>query len=424
MTKRVNKIEAAMPQLKPKKRVAAYARVSSGKDAMLMSLSAQVSYYSELIQKNPDWEYTGVYSDEALTGTKDTRENFQKLLTACRNGEVDLVITKSISRFARNTVTLLETVREMKMHGVDVYFERENIHSMSGDGELMLTILASFAQEESLSASENQKWRIKKNFSEGKPWNGVMLGYRLENGKYIVILEEAAVVRKIFRYYLDGYGYIAIAKKLNEEGVQTRLGNEWTQTSLSKILKNYAYTGNLLLQKTYRENHITKKTLINHGELPMYHATDAHEAIIDTATFQAVQEEMKRRADKFKKNKSPAKNYAFTGKLICEKCGKNYRRKTTHTGIVWICPTYNTLGKSACSSKAVPENTLEKICVGLDFENITVCDNNILIVHLSDGTDKTIHWKDRSRSESWTEEMRNAARQKTLQRRNAKWQKQ
>ena len=146
-----------------KKRVAAYARVSSGKDAMLHSLSAQVSYYSEYIQKH-DWEYAGVYADEAITGTKDKRENYQKLLEECKAGDVQMVITKSISRFARNTVTLLQTVRELKDLGVDVYFEEQNIHTMSADGELMLTILASYAQEESLSASENQKWRIQKCF--------------------------------------------------------------------------------------------------------------------------------------------------------------------------------------------------------------------------------------------------------------------
>ena len=149
-------------------RTAAYARVSSGKDAMLHSLSAQVSYYNKLIQSNPEWLFCGVYADEALTGTKETRQNFQKLLAECRAGNIDLIITKSISRFARNTVTLLETVRELKVLGVDVFFEEQNIHTMSADGELMLTILASYAQEESYSASENQKWRIRKDFEAGK----------------------------------------------------------------------------------------------------------------------------------------------------------------------------------------------------------------------------------------------------------------
>ena len=237
-------LKANLPQLK---RVAAYARVSSGKDAMLHSLSAQVSYYNDLIQNHSGWQYAGVYADEALTGTKDNRENFQRLLTDCRAGKIDMVITKSISRLARNTVTLLETVRELKNMGVDVFFEEQNIHSLSADGELMLTILASYAQEESLSASENQKWRIKRNFENGMPWNGTMLGYRYKNGTLIIEPAEAETVNRIFTEYLDGSGMTAIAKRLNADGIPTRFGNDWGKTSVGKVLQNYAYTGNLLL---------------------------------------------------------------------------------------------------------------------------------------------------------------------------------
>src|SRR5574344_1421578 len=170
------------PPSKQLTRVAGYARVSSGKDAMLHSLEAQVSYYSDFIQRNRGWSYVGVYADEAKTGTKDSRDNFQRLLADCHTGKIDLIITKSMSRFARNTVTLLETVRELKGIGIDVFFEEQNIHTISGEGEVMLSILASFAQAESQSVSENQKWRIKKNFEEGKPWSYTMYGYRNENG--------------------------------------------------------------------------------------------------------------------------------------------------------------------------------------------------------------------------------------------------
>ena len=234
-------------------RVAAYARVSSGKDAMLHSLSAQVSYYSNLIQKHPGWQYCGVYADEALTGTKDTRENFQRLLTDCRAGKLDLIITKSISRFARNTVTLLETVRELKLLGINVYFEEQNIFTLSADGELMMTILASYAQEESRSASENQKWRIRANFKDGLPWNGTVLGYRIENGVYEPVAEEAELVQLIFSLYNGGWGTYKIAKFLNKSGYRTRRGKQWTHGSLQKLLNNYAYTGNLLLQTTFME---------------------------------------------------------------------------------------------------------------------------------------------------------------------------
>lgn len=237
-----------IPIIQKRKRVAAYARVSSGKDAMLHSLSAQVSFYSELIQRQNEWEYAGVYADEALTGTKDTRENFQRMIDDCRSGKIDMVITKSISRFARNTVTLLDTVRELKQLGVDVYFEEQNIHTMSADGELLLTILASYAQEESRSASENQKWRVRMNFKAGLPWNGTVLGYRIENGVYVPYDDEAELVQLIYELYISGWGAHKITKYLNQAGYRTRKGNEWHESVVSKLLKNYSYTGNLLLQ--------------------------------------------------------------------------------------------------------------------------------------------------------------------------------
>jgi len=410
-------------------RVAAYARVSSGKDAMLHSLSAQVSYYSDMIRSHPGWQYVGVYADEALTGTKNNRENFQRLLSDCRKGKVDLILTKSISRFARNTVTLLETVRELKGLGVDVYFEEQNIHSISADGELMLTILASYAQEESLSASENQKWRIRKNFEEGIPWHWRCIGYRLVDGKYEIIPEEAEVVQRIFAEYLDGKGYVAIAKGLNEDSIATRNGYQWTQTKIQKVLKNYIYTGNLLLQKTYSENHITKKQMKNKGELPMYHAVETHDPIISLATFEAAQREMDARSRHFHadagKTSSP-----FTGKILCDGCGKHYRRKKTTARAVWICTTFNTYGKAYCpTSRQIPEAALMAVTaevLGLDsfdehifiatVQEIHAGSNNTLQYILNDGTTVTTVWADRSRADSWTPEMKEAARKKAKER--------
>lgn len=419
------------PKLDQKKRVAAYARVSSGKDAMLHSLSAQVSYYSELIQNHEDWLYVGVYADEAKTGTKESRTDFQRLIEDCRAGKIDMVITKSISRLARNTVTLLQTVREFKALGVDIFFEEQNIHTMSSDGELMMTILASYAQEESRSASENQKWRIKRNFEEGMPWNGALLGYRLKNGRYEIVPEEAEIVRRIYAEYLSGSGYLTIAKQLNEDGIPTRFGRQWAQSVISKILGNYTYTGNLLLQKTFRENHITKKTRINKGELPKYHVENTHEAIIDADTFRAVQEEKTRRASHFKKKPAQRSTYPFTGLLVCENCGKNYRRKITKTGPVWVCGTFNTMGKAVCASKQIPEETLHKVTAEVleqeDFsedllrrqiKSILVCSGNVLIFRFFDRSEITKVWKDRSRSQSWTDDMKAAARQKALERRS------
>ena len=292
--------QRSFPKQMPKpKRVAAYARVSSAKDAMHHSLSAQVSHYSSYIQSHPGWEYVGVYADEAKTGTKENREQFQKLLADCRAGKIDIVLTKSVSRFARNTVTLLETVRELKGLGVDVHFEEQNIHTLSADGELMLSILASFAQAESQSVSENQKWRVKKNFSEGKPWSATLLGYRYHDGKLVIEPTEAEIVRRVFAEYLSGKGFVAIANGLRADGIPTRQGGTWCKATISKMLRNYTYTGNLLLQKTFNENYMTKRKCTNHGELPMYHAVDTHEAIIDMDTFQAVQTEIDRRAKKY-----------------------------------------------------------------------------------------------------------------------------
>ena len=395
------------PKLAERIKVAAYARVSSGKDAMLHSLSAQVSYYSSMIQSHRGWEYAGVYSDEAISGTKETRPGLQKLISDCHEGKIKMVITKSISRFARNTVTLLETVRMLKALGVDIYFEEQNIHTMSTDGELMLTILASYAQEESLSVSENQKWRIKKNFEAGIPWNGRMLGYRLIGERFEIVPTEATLVRRIFHEYLDGYGINKIAQGLNEEGVPAIRGEMWHKSTIANILCNYNYTGNLLLQKTFKESHLATMSYSNEGQLPKYHIEDSHEAIIDIDTFMAVQMEIERREKPIKTNQT----YPFSGLLKCAKCGKSYRRKVTATGPVWICSTFNTRGKKYCASKQIPESTLESVVYSLTddvkkIEKIVVDDKNALHFHFIDGLIVTRVWADRSRSESWTEEMR------------------
>ena len=415
----IRKIEQVhFPEVLPKKkRVAAYARVSSGKDAMLHSLSAQISYYSKMIQSHGDWEYVGVYADEALTGTKENRENFQRLLEDCRSGKVDMVITKSISRFARNTIALLETVRELKSLGVDVYFEEQNIHTSSSEGELMLTILASYAQEESLSVSENMKWRIRRNFEDGKPWNGTIFGYRMKDSVYTVVPDEANIVKRIYREFLEGSGANAIMRRLNEDGIPSRTGKRWCQESVLKILKNYSYTGNLLLQKTYNENHLTKRKIINNGERPQYHVSDAHEAIIDIDTYESVQNELVRRAEYYAPKKKEYGKYPFSGLIVCGVCGKKYRRKTTASGIKWVCTTYNNHGKNACASKAIPERVLYDLTADVTIGDLTAIqaeNGNTLVFCFKDGTQSVKRWKDRSRAESWTDEMKEKARQLSL----------
>lgn len=412
--KNVIVIEAA-PEIPKRKRVAAYARVSSGKDAMRHSLSAQVSRYSNLIQQHWEWEFAGIYADDAVTGTKEARVEFQRLLTDCRAGLIDMIITKSVTRFARNTVTTLETVRELKLLGVDIYFERENVHSMSGDGEFMLSILASYAQEESLSASENQKWRVRKNFEAGKVCGMRLLGYRLEDGVLTVVPEEAELVKEIFSDYLSGMGIVRIIKKYRERGVTL------TRTGLYGMLRNEKYQGDLLLQKSFVSDHITKRKVKNVGQLPQYHVSDSHCPIISKEMFAAVQAEIARRSVHHKPPECPS--YPFTGLIVCGKCGARYKRKhaaagTKYEKIVWICSTFNELGKSVCDSRQIPENILERLVDesgGID--NVTqIVVPAAGVIHLRMKTDDTLimKWENPSRRESWTPEMKQAARERQL----------
>ena len=222
-------IEEIPAKLKePKKiRVAAYARVSSDKDAAFHSLEAQTEYYRDYVAAHPDWELVSLYSDNGISGTTIHRPEFQRMLQDCRDGKIDLIVTKSVTRFARNTVILLETIRDLKKLGVDCYFEKEDMHSISPDGELLLTLLAMYAEEEARSASENQKWRIQKLYDQGKPAGGHIFGYRLVEEKFEIVPEEAEVVKEIFRLYLSGMGYGRIARTLIELGVPARFGGTW-----------------------------------------------------------------------------------------------------------------------------------------------------------------------------------------------------
>ena len=425
---------AALPQIRRRKRTAAYARVSSGRDAMWHSLSAQVSYYSALIQRRIEWEFAGVYADNPVSGTKENRAEFQQLLTDCRTGKIDLIITKSITRFARNTLTTLETVRELKNLGIDVFFEKEKIHSLSNDGELMLSILASYAQEESRSVSENCKWRIRKMFQAGRPNTGNMLGYRLKDGKLQIVPEEAEIVKQIFADYLSGMGKLAIAKKLNSQGIATKFGGPWLENVIHKILRNEKYTGDMVLQKTFQQDHISKKKRFNQGELPKYYVKNSHEPIIPHEIFEQVQQTIANRAAKYHPAKVVPIEYPFTGQIFCENCGQNYRRKHANAGnkyekIVWICSTFNTLGKAACSSQQIPENILIKKAaeaLGLSEFNeaifhdqisrIKVPGHNRLVFIFRDGHETKVTWQNPSRRESWTEEMKQTAREREVQR--------
>ena len=305
--KKVTAIEPKRHLLVPQKRVAAYARVSEDSDPMMRSVEAQISYYSKLIQSNPDWIYAGVYADKGISGTGiKHRRSFLEMMRACEEGRIDIILCKSISRFARNTVDLLNAIRRLKELSVEVQFEREHISSLSKEGEFMLTILASFAQEESRSISENVKWGMRKRFAKGEGMNTPdhVYGYRYdrEQKRYMIIPQEAETVREIYRLYLEGASTGDILKWLNEEGKRSTYGCRFDYTRIHFILTNEIYTGNRLLQKTYIESHLTKKLIKNRGELPKYLCEDLHEAIIDQETFDRVQEEHKRRGEYYAKH--------------------------------------------------------------------------------------------------------------------------
>jgi DNA invertase Pin-like site-specific DNA recombinase len=393
---------------------------------MLQSLSAQVSYYSDFIQKNLEWVYSGVYADE-VTGTQDTRAEFQRLLADCRAGKIDIVVTKSISRFARNTVTLLETVRELKALGIDVWFERENIHSTSKEGELMLTILASFAQEESRSVSENCKWRIHERFEKGDTASlSTLYGYNIKKGNITVNEEQAEVVRRIFDYYISGMGGRLIAQKLNEQSVPAYSGGRWSATRVRAILRNEKMAGDALLQKTFVVDHLEKKKVKNVGQMPKFYAQETHTGIIDRTIFNEAQAIMKSRAAPSK----PRKAYPFTGKIHCGNCGKHYKRKIARGHAFWHCATYMERGKAECPAKQIPENVL--FALSADVLELEVFDETVFLNHIDrilikeannltfifhDCHEIEKSWQDKSRAESWTDEMRAAARERLLCRR-------
>ena len=404
--KKISRIEPVLPVLAGRKKVAAYARVSRDTERLMNSVSAQVSYYSALIQNNPEWEYAGVYADCGISGTGTARRGeFLRMLADCEAGRINIILTKSISRFARNTVDLLETVRHLKSLGIEVRFEKEHINSLSEDGELMLSLLASFAQEESRSISENVKWGVRKRFQSGEigTANKHILGYRYdeEKQKYTIIPEEAETVRRIFAMYLEGRSLREIAGELNAAGLSTVKGCKFSEGSLNVMIRNEAYAGDIRRQKCYMADPITKTKVKNCGELPQYYMADCHEAIIDRETYAKVQAEMERRAGLV----NPA--YPFTGKMKCGICGNCFTRKKGtvrgKTYVHWICRSKKETGMS-CTSVNFSEEELERISaqtLGMDefdgavFEKavrgITVMENGDLEFHLTGGETKV--WK-------------------------------
>ena len=394
---KVTRIQPQKPFLPPRKKVAAYARVSRDTEKLMHSLSAQVSYYSDLIQRTPEWEYAGVYVDAGLTGTStDARPEFQRLVKDCEAGKINIVLTKSISRFARNTVDLLSTVRHLKELGVEVRFEKEHINSMSGDGEVMLSILASFAQEESTSLSRNIKWTVQKKYEEGRVHSRQkMLGYRWEGDEMIVVPEEAETVRFIFDSYIAGKSTGQITRELAERGIKGVRGKEFPQATVVKMLQNEQYTGCLILQQSY--NYRPKKQKLNYGEMPMYRVDNHHEAIISEETFQKAMSMKEQRGKAAERD--PQFKSAFSGMVWCGKCGRKAswhrtptaRKAGNMSSMIWCCNGRN--NQSGCDCRNIQDRDIHTAvdAAGVEISRIDRIEmfDEKLKIHLRNGRTET-----------------------------------
>lgn len=355
--------------------MAAYCRVSTDQLEQLSSYEAQVEYYTSYISSHPDYELSGIYADEGISGTNTKkREQFNKMIKDCKEKKIDMIITKSISRFARNTLDCLNFVRQLKDLGIGVIFEKENINTLDAKGEVLLSILSSLAQDESRSISENSTWGIRRRFEQGKVAvnHTKFLGYdKDEDGNLIINEKQAKIVKRIFTDYLNGKGPNRIARELEAEGVPNWNGKtKWYEGSIRNMLKNEKYKGDALLQKTYTVDYLTKKRVANTGQIPRYYVEDNHPAIIDKDMWEAVQLEIERRKEFAEKHGISKIDYAtvdnpFAGKVICGHCGSPFGRKVWNSTderlrrIVWRCnEKYSVKGEKSCQNKHVDDKVL------------------------------------------------------------------
>jgi site-specific DNA recombinase len=356
-----------------KKKVAAYCRVSTDSIEQKESYTTQVNHYSQYIGSNSNWELVDIYADEGISGTntKD-RVHFKRMIEDARTGKIDLILTKSISRFSRNTMDLLKYVRELKSLGIAVLFEKENINTLESSGEVFLTIFSSIAQDESRNISENSKWGIQKGFANGKVHCNTtrFLGYdKDKEGELVINEKEAELVRRIYEEYLEGKSYQAIATGLMKDEIQTVTGGDkWWDSSITIILTNEKYYGALLQQKTITVDFLTHKRVRNKGQEQKYLIEDNHEPIISKEMFDKVQKEKERRAllkgNVMGDRKKYSSKYALSSKVFCGCCGANFKRRTWNSNniskkVVWQCRTYVNEGKEACDAKAVDEYVLQ-----------------------------------------------------------------
>jgi len=375
------------PEIKPvaKLRVGAYCRVSSNHDEQQQSFSAQVEHYTGLIEENPDWKFSGIYADEGISGTsKFKRNEFLRLMKDCEARKLDMVITKSISRFARNTKDCIEAIRRLKELNIAIYFEKENINTLKVDSELIITILGSTAQEESLSISKNNKWAIQKRFQNGE-WNPSYLPYgytKDEDGEIIINETEAAVIRRIFDEYLNGKGSYIIARELTQDGVPTRKGaGEWSENVVNDILINEKYVGDLLMQKTYTTDTLPFIRKKNTGQKRQYFIKDNHEPIISREYAEKAIEILNQRKKEKKMLSEPKKynnRYHFSGKIICGECGTYFKRQKLFKGKPyqteqWGCSRH-IKNKAQCSMTAIKEEHIRNAFIQMYNKLKTNCE--------------------------------------------------
>jgi len=368
--RKVTKITADFLAVKPRLRVAAYCRVSTDSDEQLVSLQAQKVHYETYIKAKPEWEFAGIYYDEGVTGTKkDKRIELIKLMKDCENGRIDFIITKSISRFARNTMDCLELIRKLKDLGVFIYFEKENINTQSMDSELMLTILSSLAENESVSISQNNKWSIQKRFKNGTfKMSCPPYGYDNKDGCMVVNEEQEAIVKHIFSKVLEGMGTSKIAKDLNADGIPPIKGAKWIESTVNNILINEKYIGDALFQKTYTDEHFNRHN--NHGEKDQYLHRNHHEAIISRDLFQTVSELLSLRREEKNIEKGSVKyqkRYSLSGKIKCFKCGNSFKRRIHYSGsskeyAAWCCSKHIE-DISKCSMRFIREDDIHRAFV-------------------------------------------------------------
>jgi len=349
---------------RPKLRVAAYCRVSTDSDDQLISLDTQIKHYESYIKANPDWEFAGLYYDEGITGTKkEKRPELLRMIADCENKQIDFIVTKSISRFARNTTDCLELVRKLIGLGIFIYFEKENINTGSMESELMLSILSGLAENESVSIAENSKWSVKCRFQNGTyKISYPPFGYDAIDGQLVVNEAQAEVVRFIFSEILSGKGTHKIANKLNRRKVPAKKGGRWTATTIRGMVSNEKYTGDAIFQKTYTDEHFNRH--YNHGEKDQFFVKNNHEAIISHEDFKAAQAIIEQHAKEKgleKHNNKYLNRYPLSGKIICGQCGGTFKRRVHSSGrkyIAWCCSTHIADIKK-CSMKYIPDSSFE-----------------------------------------------------------------